>query len=70
MHADSWDSTIFLGDGADEVLDTAPPGECPELSRRISAAVLFPQGRPGGWVLLLFVTCSCVIVQALRVRFG
>jgi hypothetical protein len=78
MQADSWDSTIFLGDGADEAIDTAPPGEArPELSeaqrsdlsRRISAAMLFPQGRPGGWLLLLFVTCACVIIEALRLRF-
>jgi hypothetical protein len=38
-----------------------------ELSRRVTARVLFPRdGRPGAWLLLLAAVCSFVAVRALE----
>ncbi len=72
MQADYWDSTIFLGDQADEVAEAATrrPEDASDLSRRISHAVLFPQGRPGGWLVFLLALCALVVFQALRLRFA
>jgi len=38
--------------------------EC-EACRRVTAALLLPQGRPGGWLLLLAASCACVLLAQL-----
>ena len=38
--------------------------EC-EASRRATAALLLPDGRPGAWLLLLAGSCVYVLVQTL-----
>jgi len=38
--------------------------------RRVTAALLLPHGRPGGWLLLLGVSCGYVLVQAVAQFLG
>ena len=41
-----------------------------DASRRVTAAVLFPRGRPGAWLLLLAASYAYVIVQASLTRLS
>jgi hypothetical protein len=43
-------------------------GRDSELSRRITALLLFPRldARPGGWLLVLAAACTYVAVRALE----
>ena len=41
-----------------------------EACRRASAGLLLPQGRIGGWLLLLTGCCVYVMVQALALGLG
>lgn len=46
----------------------AGEGRGSELSRRATAAILLPQGRPGPWLLLLAGSCFYVVIQALSLQ--
>jgi hypothetical protein len=53
------------------VVDGAAPcreGRDSELSRRMTAMLLFPrpEARPGAWLLLLAASCTYVAVRALE----
>ncbi|HET8745448.1 MAG TPA: hypothetical protein VFM98_07575 [Ramlibacter sp.] len=45
-------------------------GRDSEASRRATAAVLVPRGRPSGWLLLLAACCALVVVQVVAQRLG
>jgi hypothetical protein len=58
--------------GAGAAAHQSDPGEgrASELSRRATAAILLPQGRPGPWLLLLAGACFYVVIQALTLQVG
>lgn len=41
-----------------------------EAARQATAALLLPQGRASGWLLLLAGSCVYVVVQALALRLA
>jgi len=48
----------------------AGEGRESEASGVASAALLWREGRPTVWFLLLAAACLCVLVEALALRFG
>ncbi|MBL0426222.1 hypothetical protein [Ramlibacter alkalitolerans] len=45
-------------------------GRHSEESRRATAAVLLPRGKPGAWLLLLVACCAFVVVEAIALRLA